>query len=33
VKNDKILETIKKRGVCMGYVLMGGEVKKKYEYI
>ncbi len=24
MKNDKIFETIQKKGVCMGYVLMGG---------
>jgi hypothetical protein len=28
VKNDKIFETIQKKGVCMGYVLMGGRLRK-----
>jgi hypothetical protein len=33
VKNDKIFETIQKKGVFVGYVLMGGSFKKKYGYI
>jgi hypothetical protein len=28
VKNDKIFETIQKKSVCMGYVLMGGRLRK-----
>jgi len=33
LENDKIFETIEKEGVCMGYVLMGGRLRKVWVHL